>query len=116
RRWFLPVTAMGLLVFAIVHVVKAQQTPPKPPPPVDPSRTPFGKTVAGAGIVEAVNQNVSIGASIAGLVEKVFVPVEDVGKVVKKGDPLFLVDSRQLKAQLRYQEASLKAAQSQLIK
>jgi multidrug efflux pump subunit AcrA (membrane-fusion protein) len=108
--------AAGLLVFAIIHVVKAQQVPPKPPPPVEPSRSPFGRTVAGAGIVEAVNENVSVGASIAGLVEKVFVPVEEVGKVVKKGDPLFLVDSRQLKAQLAYQQANLKAAEAQLSK
>jgi HlyD family secretion protein len=115
-RWFLPVLAAGLLAFAVLHVVRAQQVPPRPGPPVEPSRSPFGKTVAGAGIVEAVNENVSIGASIAGLVEKVYVPVEDVGKVVKKGDPLFVVDSRQLKAQLAYQEAALAGAQAQLDK
>jgi multidrug efflux pump subunit AcrA (membrane-fusion protein) len=115
-KWFLPVLAACLLVFAVFHVVKAQQTLPKPPPPVEPPRSPFGKTVAGAGIVEAVNENVSIGTSIAGLVEKVYVPVQDVGKVVKKGDPLFLIDSRQLKAQLRFQEGNLKVAQAQLVK
>jgi multidrug resistance efflux pump len=115
-KWFLPVLATCLLVFAVIHVVRAQQVQPKPPPPVEPSRSPFGKTVAGAGIVEAVNENVSVGASIAGLVEKVFVPVEQVGKLVKKGDPLFLVDSRQLKAQLLYQKANLKAAEAQLTK
>jgi len=115
-RFFLPVLAAGLLLFAVFHVVRAQQEPPTPAPPVEPSRTPFGRTVAGAGIVEAVNENVSVGASLPGLVEKVYVPVEDVGKVVKKGDPLFLVDSRALKAQLRYQEANLKAAEAQLTK
>jgi multidrug efflux pump subunit AcrA (membrane-fusion protein) len=115
-KWSLPALAAALMVFAVIHVVKAQQVPPKPPPPVEPARTPFGKTVAGAGIVEAVNENVSIGASLPGLVEKVYVPVEDVGKVVKKGDKLFLVDSRQLRAQLRYQEANLRAAEAQLAK
>jgi multidrug efflux pump subunit AcrA (membrane-fusion protein) len=113
-KWFQPLLAAGLLTFAVFHVVKAQQTPPKPPPPVEPSRTPFGKTVAGAGLVEAVNENVSLGAALPGIVEKVYVPVEKVGQVVKKGDALFLVDSRQLKAQLRYQTANLRVAQAQL--
>ena len=47
---------------------------------------------------------------------KVYVPVDQVGKVVKKGDPLFLVDNRQLKAQLKYYEANLAAAEAQLAK
>jgi multidrug resistance efflux pump len=102
-----------MLVFAVFHVVKAQQVPEKPLPPVDPPRSPFGKTVAGAGITEAVNENVNIGASIPGIVEAVYVPVEKVGQTVKAGQPLFLVDSRQLKAQLAYQEANLLSAQRQ---
>ncbi len=113
-KFVLPLVAACMLVFAVFHVVKAQQVPPKPPPPVEPSRSPFGKSVAGAGIVEAVNENVSIGASIPGIVEEVYVPVEKVGQVVKAGDPLFLVDSRQLKKQLAYQEAVVRAAQRQV--
>ncbi len=115
-KWVLPLLAAGLLLFAVYHVVKAQQVPPKPAPPVEPSRSPFGRNVAGAGIVEAINENVSVGAALPGLVEDVYVPVEDVGKVVKKGDKLFLIDGRQLKAQLRYQEANLHAAEAQLTK
>jgi multidrug resistance efflux pump len=42
--------------------------------------------------------------------------VEKVGQRVKAGDRLFLVDDRQLKAQLKYQEANLAAAQAQLAK
>src|SRR5436309_934264 len=60
-KWLLPLMAASLLVFAVFHVVRAQQTLPKPPPPVEPSRNPFGKTVAGAGIVEARSQNIAIG-------------------------------------------------------
>src|SRR5437870_12403579 len=94
-KFLLPVLATCMLVFAVFHVVRAQQTLPKPPPPVEPARTPFGSTVAGAGVAEAWTENISIGTALPGIVLEVYVPVEQVGKVVKKGDPLFLVDNRQ---------------------
>jgi multidrug resistance efflux pump len=115
-KFVLPCLAAGMLVLAVIHVVRAQQKLPKPPPPVEPARTPFGSTVAGAGIVEAVNENVSVGTALPGIVLEVYVPVEDVGRVVQKGDPLFRVDDRQLKAQLEYNRANLEAAQAQLAK
>ena len=40
-------------------------------------------------------------------------PQDLVGKTVRRGDPLFLVDNRPLKAQLRYTEANLKSAEAQ---
>ena len=115
-KYLLPLLAAGMLLFSILQVVKAHQTPPKPPPPVEPPRTPFGKTVAGSGVIESETENISIGSPLPGVVDQVYVPVDQVGKVVKKGDPLFLVDTRQLKAQLNYYQASLKAAQAQLDK
>jgi multidrug resistance efflux pump len=115
-KFMLPLVAAALLVFSIFHVVKAQQTLPKPPPPVEPSRSPFGATVAGAGIVEAWTENISIGTALPGVVLEVYVPVEQVGKVVKKGDPLFRVDDRQLKAQRAYYQATVAAAEAQLAK
>jgi multidrug efflux pump subunit AcrA (membrane-fusion protein) len=115
-KFVLPVLAVAMLSLAIYHVVKAQQVSAKPPPPVEPARTPFGRTVAGAGIVEPETENISIGAPLPGVVLDVYVPVEKVGQVVKKGEPLFLVDDRALKAQLKYQEANLEAAKAQLAK
>jgi multidrug efflux pump subunit AcrA (membrane-fusion protein) len=115
-KFVLPVLAVIMLSLAIYHVVKAQQTLPKPPPPVEPARTPFGHTIAGAGIVEPETENIAIGAPLPGVVLQVYVPVDKVGQIVKKGEPLFLVDDRALKAQLKYQEANLAAAQAQLDK
>jgi HlyD family secretion protein len=115
-NWLLPVVAVAMLTFAIYHVVQAQQTPPKPPPPIEPARTPFGKTVAGAGIVEPQTENISIGTAIPGVVLEVYVPVDKVGSRVKAGAPLFRVDDRQLKAQLKWYEAQLAAAEAQLAK
>jgi multidrug resistance efflux pump len=116
RKYFLPLLAGGLLLFAVAFVVRGQQTPPKAQPPVTPAQTPFGNTVAGAGLVEAETENISIGAALPGVVLEVYVPVDKVGQWVKKGDPLFQVDDRQLRAQLKVQEANLAAAEAQLAK
>ena len=101
-KFVLPLVAAGMLVFAVFHVVQAQQTLPKPPPPVEPARTPFGKTVAGAGIVEAVTENIAIGTRPArrGAWKCTCRSIKVGQAIVKKGDPLFRVDDRQLKAQL----------------
>ena len=115
-RFFIPVLAAGLLVFAVIHVVRAQQTPPKPPPPLEPARTPFGKTVAGAGIVEPANEAsgtsaVSVGSQQAGVVVKV--PVR-IGQEVKAGDVLVEIDPRIYKAQVAQRAASVGAARAAL--
>jgi multidrug resistance efflux pump len=118
-RLVLPVLAIGMLTFAVIHVVKAQQKPPALPPPIEPARTPFGRTVAGSGITEPVTENISIGAALPGLVLEVYVPVDTVDTVrahVKKGDPLFKVDDRQLLATLAYNKANLSSADAQLAK
>jgi multidrug resistance efflux pump len=72
--------------------------------------------VAGAGITEAQTENIAIGSALPGVVMEVFVPSTKVGQSVKAGDPLFRVDDRQLKAQLKVQEANLSAAEAQLAK
>jgi len=111
-RFFIPVVAAAMLVFAVIHVVRAQQVPPKPPPPVEPARTPFGKTVAGAGIVEPANEAsgtsaISVGSQVAGLVVRV--PVK-IGQEVRAGDLLVELDKRQAEAQLRVSQAQVAVA------
>jgi multidrug efflux pump subunit AcrA (membrane-fusion protein) len=115
-RFFLPALATGMLVLAVYHVIKAAQVVPTPTTPAVPPRTAFSQTVGGAGIVEAWTENISIGAPLPGVVLEVYVPVDKVGQTVKKGDPLFLVDNRQLLATLKYNEANLQAARAQVAK
>lgn len=113
-RLLIPVVAAAMLVFAVIHVVRAQQVPPKPPPPVEPSRSPFGDTVAGAGIVEPANEAsgtsaVTIGSQVAGLVVRV--PVR-IGEEVKAGDLLVELDKRQAEAQLQVNQAQVAVAKA----
>ncbi len=114
--YILPLLAAALLTFSIIQVVRGQQKPTQPAPPIPPPQTPFGKTVAGAGIVEAQTEDISIGSPLPGIVLEVYVPVEKVGQLVEKDTPLFLVDTRQLQAQRDLQKANVLAAEAQLAK
>src|SRR5262249_46658179 len=98
------------------HVITASQARPALEPLAAPPWVPFGETVAGTGLVEASTENIAIGSPLPRGVVEGFVPVDKVGTQVKARDPLVRVDDRQLKAQLRFQEANLKAAEAQLAK
>jgi multidrug efflux pump subunit AcrA (membrane-fusion protein) len=113
RKYGLPLAALGMLVFAVFHVVRAQQTPPKLEPPVTPARSPFGKGVAGAGLVEAQTENISVGTNLPGIVWEVHVKV---GQKVKPGQPLFRLDARALEREKAIRKAAVDAARAQLDK
>lgn len=95
------------IVLAIVTVIGANQPIPTPAPISPPARNPFTKTVAGSGIIEAVNQNISVAPSIPGQVVKLFVKE---GDQVEKDTPLYQLDDRELRAEY---ELRLTTAQSQ---
>ena len=103
---FLAVLGMG---FAIVTAVNGSKTIPPAQPAVDPTVMLFESSVAGAGIVEANTENITIGTQVAGVVSNVYVSV---GSKVKAGAPLFKIDDRDLSAQLLVKKAALKVAES----
>jgi multidrug resistance efflux pump len=102
-----------MLVFAMIHVVKAHNDDPRRQPPHEPAETAFAHTVAGAGMVEAETENIALGSVVPGLVVKVHIQV---GAKVKAGQPLFALDDRHIQAELKVRQANLSAAQAQLAK
>src|SRR5262249_16419339 len=100
-KYVLPVLAVSMLTFGSVHVFRSRPEADKLTPPASPARSPYKNTVAAAGLVEARTENIAIGAALPGVVLEVYIPSSEVGKQVKKGDPLFRVDDRHLHAQLR---------------
>ncbi len=84
---------------------------PDAPPPVEPSPKPYETSVAAAGIIEALSENVAIGVPDAGLVTKVHVNVSD---AVREGQPLFTLDTRELQSQLTVNEANAAVAEATL--
>jgi HlyD family secretion protein len=110
-KYGLPLIAVALLIFAALHVARAQKESPAGPPPADPPRTPYANNVAGSGMVEAQTENIAIGSPVPGIVVEVFCRV---GDEVKAGDRLFRLDDRQLRADLRTRQAALISAKAEL--
>src|SRR6476659_9220449 len=116
KQFLLPLLALLAVTFAVTHVVRSQQPPPVKEPLVEPPRSPYGRSVAAAGIVDARSDasntaNIAVGSELPGVVATVRATV---GRAVKAGDPLFELDDRQLKAELGVKEANLAAAREQL--
>jgi RND family efflux transporter MFP subunit len=105
----LPLLAAIGFGFALVSVLGRSPAPAQEPY-VTPPSSPFVNTVAGIGVVEPKSEVVSIGSDLAGIVRAV--PVK-VGDIVKKGDKLFSLDTRDIDAQIAILEASLAAAKVQ---
>ena len=97
------------LTATIVLVRKLSAVLPTPVPLAEPSRSPFQKTVAATGIIEARRENVKIGATKSGLIARVMV---EVGDRVKEGDALLQLDDREARARLAAVQAQLSALQS----
>ncbi|HEX4149542.1 MAG TPA: HlyD family efflux transporter periplasmic adaptor subunit, partial [Pirellulales bacterium] len=110
-KYVLPLIALGLLGFAVVHVRGAHQDDTPSPHSADPPRNPYAHTVAGSGVIEPQTENIAIGSSLPGVVVLVNVQV---GQRVKAGDELFRLDDREQMANLRYRQAALEAAQAEL--
>jgi HlyD family secretion protein len=114
RYFVLPTVAGMLLLFATLHALYVQRPEPETPPPVPPSTTPFGHTVAGAGMVEpsyeaSGTSAISVGSQLSGAVIKVHVRI---GQEVKADDVLLELDPSLTAAQLQVNEAQVKAAEA----
>ncbi len=111
RIFGLPLLAIAGLVMGI-RTVRAGSTPnPITLPISEPAKSSFDSSVAGAGIVEAKGENIEIASHISGVVAEVFVHV---GQKVNLGDPLFVIDTREVQAQLMIKRAALEVSKAQL--
>jgi multidrug resistance efflux pump len=118
RNLTLPVLAAGLLVYASVHAYLAQRPEPDVPPPMPPPSSPFGNTVAGAGMVEPCTEAsgtgaIAVGSQLPGVVTRVQARI---GRPVKAGQLLFELDRRETEASLQARLATLESARAQLRK
>lgn len=115
-RVVLPLVALTMGALGYYHVAAESKTAPQTAPPEDPARSPYENGIAASGVVEARFENIAIGAALSGLVLEVYVPSDRVGTHVKAGQPLFRVDDRHLKSQVKVAEAQLAAAEARLDK
>lgn len=78
---------------------------------IEPLKKPLMNVIAATGIIESFGQNINIGAAESGIIEEVYVGI---GASVKRGDPLFKIDSSHLEAELKINEAKKAIAQAEL--
>src|SRR5262249_1898763 len=97
----------GAAAWAMSSVVRAPPRRAPADPPGPPAIADFTDTVAAVGLIEASTENIRVGTPLAGVVEKVFVTA---GQTVRRGQPLFELDTRQLRAELAVRQRAVLAA------
>jgi HlyD family secretion protein len=110
-KYAVPVLAAFALIFTAISVARLRPVESK----VDPYQTPptaeFTDKVGAVGLVEASSENIAISVSTPGLVTAVYV---EAGARVKKGQRLFSLDDRDLRAELAVRESNLELAKARL--
>jgi len=111
KRFILPAIGVLAAVWSAYSVVRTQphRTPTDPPAP--PAVSDFADTVAAVGLIEASTENIWVGTPLGGVVEQVFVTA---GQTVRRGEPLFALDTRQLRAELAVRERAVGVAQARV--
>lgn len=108
-KYIFPILAVIGFLFASYTVISGNKPKPVAAPVAKPSSSPFKSFIAGAGIIEAKSQNITVGTPLPGIVKSVVVKV---GDQVKIGNPLFYLDDRDNRAELVTRKADLSKAQA----
>lgn len=80
-------------------------------PLISPAQSPFPKFVAGSGIIEASSENIAIASQLAGVIKEVLVKA---GDRVEKDQALFILDDRDILAEIAVRDAQVNKAKAQL--
>jgi RND family efflux transporter MFP subunit len=111
RYLVLALALIGVLA-GIGFVARGNVAPPVAQPIAQPAVAPFQSYIAGSGMIESSTRNVAISTPVGGVLAEAFAKV---GDRVKKGQPLFRIDGRDLEAQLATRRATAVAARAQIL-
>lgn len=112
RRSVMPILAIIGVVGGIGYVLRGSSPPPVAQPAAPPTVAPYQSYIAGSGMLEASTRNIAISTPVGGVIAEVFV---NVGDRVRRGQPLFRIDGRDLEAQRAVREAAAAAAHAQIL-
>lgn len=111
-RFGLPVIACAALIFALFSVARLSPAHAKFEPPLPPPSAPaFEQKVGAVGLVEASSENIAVSLPVPGMVAEVYVQA---GDRVRKGQRLFSLDSRDVRAELALRESNLDLMRAKL--
>jgi HlyD family secretion protein len=111
RKTFLPVLAVIGVIFTIYMVASGSHPVALAALSSEPNRAPFANSISGAGIVEALSENIQVGTVVPGVVKQIYVKV---GDNVAKGQPLWQIDDRELQADLATKRAAVESQEALL--
>jgi multidrug resistance efflux pump len=110
-KYGIPAIAALSLTFAAVSVARLRPVHAKVEPYSPPPSAAFASKVGAVGIVEASSENIAVSLPVPGLVTAVFVKA---GDRVAKGQKLFALDDRDVKAELALRRSNLELAEAKL--
>jgi RND family efflux transporter MFP subunit len=97
RKILIPLFAIAGIAFGIFMIYYGSRKPPVARIIFPQPKSPYKDFVAGEGVIESAYKNILIGPTLQEMITDVYVFV---GNIVKKGDPIFKVDTRSLESQL----------------
>lgn len=106
-KYILMTLAVAGALQAIIIARSGAKNPEPALPVAPPSQSPYENTISASGIVESLSENISVGSHLNGVVEKVLVQS---GNKVKKGDALFILDTRKAESDMKAAEAQMRLA------
>ncbi len=109
RTYLLPILALAGIGLGISAAFRSARTVPPGTPISEAPHPPYQSFIAGAGLVEASSENISIGTHISGIVSRIYVRI---GDAVAAGDPLFTIDDRPTRAEILAREAGILVAEA----
>jgi HlyD family secretion protein len=110
-KYGIPLLAVLALIFAAVSVARLRPVDAKVEPYMPPPSASFDSKVGAVGIVEASSENIAVSLPVPGLVTAVHVKA---GDRVTKGQKLFSLDDRDVRAELALRESNLELAKVKL--
>ncbi len=110
-KYGLPVLAVLAVGLSVASVKRMTPEKRELAPLVQPPAAAFARQVGAVGLVEAASENIAVSVPVPGLVTAVFVSA---GDAVGKGQPLFTLDDRDLRAELALRESTLQLMRAKL--
>ena len=113
KKYAIPFLAVISLTFAVAWTMGSRPVRRPTSPPSQPPNAVSAQSVAAVGLVEPESENIALSCAVSGMVTGVYVKA---GDRVQAGQKLFLVDDRDLQADLRVKRAALEVARARLAK
>ena len=110
-KYGIPILALLALAFAAASVARLRPVESKVEPDLPPPSASFKNKVGAVALVEASSENIAVSLPVPGLVIAVFVKA---GDRVQKGQRLFSLDDREIRAEMVLRESNLELSKARL--